>query len=193
MAKQKTIPAKVSKVSKVSKVKQTILAIAIAIVLALFVGWVIYAFYPGPKWDTYCPNKPVPATMTQESCAASGGEWVPYAEIQKCPPDQKECVQGYCDMYSKCQKSYDAANKNYTRTIFVAATIIGLICLMLGGFILKLESVSTGIMGGGVLLIIYGILRYWMDASNYLRVFILGAILVILIWMGYKKLNPAQT
>jgi hypothetical protein len=174
-----------------SKVKQTILAIAIAVVLALFVGFSIHAFYPGPKYENYCNiNQPQRPYETNETCKASGGRWNDYGGAQpKCPPEQTYCPNGYCDMYYNCQRSFDDANRVYTRNVFIAATIIGLIAVLIGGVILKLESVSSGIMGGGVLSMIYGTIVYWMDASNYLRVIILGIVLAILIWMGYKKLS----
>jgi hypothetical protein len=175
----------------VSKVKQTILAVAIAIVLALFVGFAIHAWSPGPKYDVYCRpalNKPFYA---KADCEAAGGVWTDYgaAAAPKCPPNEP-CATGYCDVYTRCSKQFNDANSVYTRTVFIIATIAGIIAVFVGGVVLKLESVSSGIMGGGVLTMIYGIIRYWMDASNLLRVVILGIILVVLIWMGYKKLNP---
>ncbi|MFH0978457.1 MAG: hypothetical protein V1837_04105 [Candidatus Woesearchaeota archaeon] len=176
----------------VSKVKQTILGVAIAIVLALFVGFSIHAVKPGPEYNDYCKNVATPPTMTEAACNATGGVWNPYPSKQKCEPGVIECPQGFCDMYSKCQKQYEDADKGYTKNVFIAATILGLIAVALGGFILKLESVSSGLMGGGVISIIYGIIRYWSNASNYLRVIILGLTLAILIWMGYKKLNPEK-
>ena len=64
-----------------------------------------------------------------------------------------------------------------------------MLAVLIGGVVLKLESVSTGIMGGGALIIIYGILRYWGDASDALRFIILGIVLAVLVWIGYKKLE----
>ena len=55
--------------------------------------------------------------------------------------------------------------------------------------ILKLETVSSGIMGGGVLTIIYGTLRYWGEMSDIIRWILLGVVLALLIWIGYKKVK----
>ena len=51
------------------------------------------------------------------------------------------------------------------------------------------ESVGAGVLGGGVLIVIYGTIRYWGDMSKYLRIIILGIVLFILIWIGYKKIE----
>jgi len=44
-------------------------------------------------------------------------------------------------------------------------------------------------MSGGILVILYGTMRYWEYSSNMLRMIILGISLVVLIWLGYKRLN----
>jgi hypothetical protein len=44
-------------------------------------------------------------------------------------------------------------------------------------------------MGGAVLLIIYGTIRYWGSLSDVWRTIMLGLALVILVWIGYKKLK----
>ena len=52
-----------------------------------------------------------------------------------------------------------------------------------------MASVSAGLMGGGVLTILYGVIRYWTDLPDYGRFIILGIILAILIWLGYKRIK----
>jgi uncharacterized membrane protein len=64
--------------------------------------------------------------------------------------------------------------------------VLGIMALVIGAF-LKLTSVGSGIMGGGVLTIIYGTIRYWGNMPDYGRFTILGIALAILIWIGYKK------
>jgi len=51
-----------------------------------------------------------------------------------------------------------------------------------------MASVSSGLMGGGILAIIYGTMRYWSDLPDFGRFIILGITLIILIWLGYKKI-----
>ena len=75
----------------------------------------------------------------------------------------------------------------YNRNVFIISVIAGLVCVLIGGVKLKLESVSSGIMGGGVLSIIYGTIRYWGDLADVGRFAILGTVLAILIWIGYRK------
>ena len=113
-----------------------------------------------------------------ESCYRQDG-------IVRYEEDEDGCqVVKECDM---CNKEYRDKREIYNRNVFIIAVVAGLIAVVLGGIVLKLESVSAGIMGGGVLLIIYGTLRYWGDMGDVLRFIILGAVLVVLIWLGYRK------
>jgi len=71
--------------------------------------------------------------------------------------------------------------------VFIVATGIGIIILIVG-FALKMASVSSGLMGGGILAIIYGTIRYWSDLPDFGRFIILGITLIILIWLGYRRI-----
>ena len=194
------------------KFKHIILAVAIAIVFAFFVGFGISAFYPTPKYEDYCGQREFKEIVTKESCEASNGKWNP-AEIAKAVPkidaNQLLCTklsekdnavtlncqsqeqlenQGYCDLYYYCSQEFNKVNEKYNRNVFIIATGIGIIALIVG-VALNLASVSAGLMGGGILSILYGTIRYWSDLPDYGRFIILGITLVILIWLGYKRIN----
>src|SRR3989338_1515409 len=195
------------------KFKHIILAVAIAIVFAFFVGFGISAFYPVPKYEDYCGQKEFKEVTTKESCEAANGKWNS-AEIVRGAPakvDQNQLLctklsekvnavtlncqsqeqlenQGYCDLYYYCSQEFSKVNEKYNRNVFIIATGIGIIALIVG-VALNLASVSAGLMGGGILSILYGTIRYWSDLPDYGRFIILGITLAILIWLGYKRIN----
>ena len=72
--------------------------------------------------------------------------------------------------------------------MFFISVPVGLIAVATG-IIIALPSVSSGLMFGGVFLTIYGTSQYWDNLSNWLRALILGIVLIILIWLAYKKLR----
>ncbi|MBW2975703.1 hypothetical protein KY366_08345 [Candidatus Woesearchaeota archaeon] len=181
---------------QISKLKRTILGISIAIVLVLFIGYGISTFYKSPQYEDFCQERfPEPARIEkgdvgkceavlkandafESSCYRQDG-------IVRYEADEDGCqVANVCDM---CSKKYRESMEVYNRNVFIIAVIAGLIAVILGGVVLQLESVSAGIMGGGVLSIIYGTLRYWGDMADFGRFVILGAVLTILILLGYKK------
>jgi len=179
---------------EVSKLKRIILGISIAIILVLFVGYGINTFYKSPKYEDFCEEKfPRPVRTEKEDIskcdavqtANEAFEASCYKGIVRYETDEDGCqVAKECDM---CNKEYREAREIYNRNVFMISITAGLIAVILGGVILKLESVSAGIMGGGVLTIIYGTIRYWGDMADVGRFTILGIVLVVLIWMGYKK------
>ena len=105
-----------------------------------------------------------------------------------CQTIDKIQEQGSCDADFYCREDLRVTRENYNRNVFIIATGIGIIVLIIG-FALNMASVSSGLMGGGILAILYGIIRYWTGLPDYGRFIILGIILVILIWLGYKKLK----
>jgi len=167
------------------KIKKAILGIAITIIFLLFVAYAIDTIYPSPEYKDFCEEK---ATIinTQQECESIGGEWNPYDRPK--PVTEDEIFEGYCDRDFECRQDYDAARDVYNRNVFFVSVIIGIITLVIAA-LLSLESVSAGLMGGSVLLIIYGTIRYWGDMSNILRTILLGVALAILIWLGYKKIE----
>ena len=86
------------------------------------------------------------------------------------------------------KEEYDVAREVYERNVFFANMIIGVIVLVVALF-LSIEAVSSGLMGGAVMLIVYGSMRYWGELSDAWRTLMLGVALVGLIWLGYKKLK----
>ncbi|MAE43229.1 hypothetical protein CMO93_05635 [Candidatus Woesearchaeota archaeon] len=182
-----------------SKIKIVILGISIAIILAFFFGYGINTFYKPPEHKDYCKEgefypraefyqKPIvdesekceyiePDESLRLECTEKEGQITPKR-------DENGCIESYyCEM---CYKEFDNIREIYNRNVFIISAILGIISLLIGAF-LKLPSVSSGIMGGGILTIIYGTLRYWGNMPDYGRFTILGIALAILIWLGYKK------
>lgn len=162
------------------KVKTVILSIVIAIVLAGFVIYLVESIYPSPDYNDFCGEVKVPrvipdvrnGSIGQVECEEEGGKW----------------INGYCDYYYKCNEDYEQARDKHRLVMFVVGAIVGLIAISVG-IVLALPSVSSGLMLGGSFLIFFGTAQYWSELNNWIRTLILGVVLVILIWLGYKKLE----
>jgi len=197
-----------------SKFKQVFLAIAIAIVFVFFIGFGISTFYESPKYEDFCGEREKFADrITEQKCDEIGGKWNTEERfarpLERIDNNQLLCTKlsekddavtlncqtqeqldnlGYCDRDFYCRGEFDDVREIYNRNVFIIATIFGLIALI-AGIVLKITSISSGLMGGGILLIIYGIIRYWSGLENYGRFTVMGIALAILIWLGYKKLK----
>ncbi|MEN9626762.1 MAG: hypothetical protein RL557_1090 [archaeon] len=165
-----------------TRIKAIIMSVIIAIVLSAFVIYLTESIYPGPKWDDYCGNvhgalKPEyndkgVYQINETECVANGGSW----------------RNNYCDYYYECQQAFNKVDEKHKLVVFVVSAIAGIVAIALG-IILALPSVSSGLMIGGGFLMIYGTSQYWYNLTNWLRAILLGVVLVILIWLAYKKLK----
>jgi hypothetical protein len=178
------------------------LIIGIVVVLNLFFNFGIKTFYGNPEWDEFCPREQVTVQpTTQEACVAQGGAWTEAGyTIERYPVPAKPlplgeeatglpAQTGYCDLYFTCQQEFEAVNEVYNRNVFIALVILGLISVVAGFLTTARSAVSLGLTFGGVLSFIIGSVRYWSDMDEYLRVIILGVALVVLIWLGVKKVR----
>ena len=188
--------------------KRVLLAVSIAIVLALFVGYGINSFYHPPRYENFCNETqyyPEPVKLYQgtgqllvaENCTTICKQMYPPKELQQsCTSsvgyikenhDDLGCITSFrCET---CQVEFDKVDEHYNRNVFIITSIVGLLALIVGGVLLSVEGVSAGIMGGGILTIIYGTIRFWTNLPDYGRFTILGIVLAVLIWVGYKKIK----
>ena len=165
--------------------KRTLITIAIALVLAFFVGYGIEVFDPSPRYDFFCP--PLLYEITnQTQCEAASGAWNPPFEKQTTP---KPIANNFCQPKPSCHQDFEKIMAKHNKIVFIIAVIVGLIAII-GGVLLIKEIISTGFVGGGILIILYGTLRYWRYAEDVLKFVLLGIALGILIWIAYKKLEP---
>src|SRR3989344_9128760 len=76
-------------------------------------------------------------------------------------------------------------SESYVTTLLIIASISGVVSITVG-MILKNETVGTGLVAGGILSILYGIVRHWEYSDNLLKVIVIGGCLAVLIWLGFK-------
>lgn len=192
-----------------AKIKIVILGIGIALVLAFVIGFGVDTFYKTLEYEDFCGERGEFRTYnTQAECEANNGKWNPYDKPVPIREDEFLCMKGtenedgsfnlicdtkdtvvdrgFCDVDYYCRKEFEEAEKPFARNSFIIIIVLGLIAVIIGSY-LKLTSVSAGIMGGGVLVMLYAAVRFWRNLDEYLRFAILIVTLAVLIWIGYKK------
>ncbi|HLC81682.1 MAG TPA: hypothetical protein VJH68_03410 [Candidatus Nanoarchaeia archaeon] len=170
-------------------IKKGILIMAIALILAFFVGYGIEVFDPTPDYDQFY-RKFNSAVYTEQECLAQDGYWRADQPV-KSPPKleavegEEAAVVGYCEVpYDKIELE----KAQHDKIVFIVAIIAGLIAVI-SGLLLNKDTISTGIVTGGVLLLLYGTIRYWRHANNILKFILLGIVLAVLIWIAYQKMD----
>ncbi len=181
------------------------LAIAIAIVFNLFINYGISLFYKAPQYNDFCTGQgrgePFPVKIgapgtqqndcqavptspaLQESCNAQKGYIAYKYNATGCPNET------YCEL---CQKQFDDVNQARNSNIFIILLVAGIIAVVLG-LTLKADAVSTGFLFGGLLSMVIAAIRTWGQLQNIFKLAVIGAVLIILIWLGYKKTSESGT
>ncbi|MEK6808062.1 MAG: hypothetical protein AABY14_00075 [Nanoarchaeota archaeon] len=145
-----------------SKVKEVILGLSITIILVFFVIFGIRAFYKSPSHEDFCPrDKYERQILSEEECIQLGGRW--QANIPK-PVDND--IKGWCDAQYTCNKQFNDIREIYNKNVFIIAGIVGIITIIIAS-ILRLTSVSAGLLGGGVLTIVFGTIGYWSNLADF--------------------------
>jgi len=171
------------------------LIVGIVVVLNLFFNYAISLIYKMPQWDKYCPQQQVTVPpKTQAECVSKGGAWTEGGDVAikgnvTVPTPAGDRIVGWCDVNFTCNKEFNDAQKLYTRNVFIALVVLGVVSLVVGFFFSEITAVSLGLSFGGVLSFIIGSIRYWSDMDDYFRVIILGLALIELIWLGVKKIK----
>ena len=163
------------------QIKNIILGIIIAVVFVMFCAYGNDLVYKSPDYNDFCPAIYHDA-QNQTTCEMQNGTWIAQnIECIKAP-----CPQGYCDYYSKCQPEFDKADKAYSKNMFLISIILGVIVISISAFFIDVESISSGVMFGSLMFIIYGTARYWRFMEGWGRFVILGIALAVLIYVGYR-------
>ncbi|MEK6887162.1 MAG: hypothetical protein AABW88_05005 [Nanoarchaeota archaeon] len=172
---------------KPNKIKKWFLAIGIAIIFTLFVNYGISTFFNAPDYNKFCGRNQSEINYSNRgACILSGGQWTNTAEYSKPVPVGYQT--GYCDIDFTCRKSLDTAQKIYDDRSFIVMVIAGFVGLVLG-VVLTVESISSGFLLGGILNLFFATVRYWDRFSDVIRFVLLGVVLLVLVWIGYKKLK----
>lgn len=165
-------------------IKNFMIGIVIIILTLFVVMYGINTLYPKPKYNNYCEDSIKYKNINnKEDCLIKNGSWIPYDTPDK---NNSQKLIGYCDINPSCISNYETANKNYYKNIFLITLPVGILIILIGMFLFKLEPVGSGLMGGGIISIIYGVGGYWRYSENILK-FLFSLIgLIIIIWAAYK-------
>lgn len=149
-------------------VVKLIYTLFLALLVALFVGLGIDAFYPGPK----APDYPIALQLAEKGPTCPLTEETKNAQIN----------------YDKDTKDYNEISKVYNRNVSIISLVAAIIVLILSLTLLaKINMIADGILLGGVLTTAYSIIRGMMSESSQFRFIVVVIGLVIALTLGYIK------
>jgi hypothetical protein len=176
------------------ELKKIMLSIGIAFLTALFVAFLIDAFYPSPSYDEYCNRyyESYPAFVKDETlcnftfdqelrnnCSKEGG-WI----ISRY--DERGCVNE--EICNFCDRDYQNQREAYNQIVLFITAPIGLFLILLGIYLpRRIDAIAGGFLLAGIITMIQITIRVFGDLGKWSRVLILGVELGIILWIGMKK------
>lgn len=170
--------------------KKLAMILGIAILLPLFVGLFVDAIYSSPDYEGFCdressfPQRSLEGCdfdygQGYEDCLSDGGN--PKLEL-----NNEGCAEfEECDY---CNKEYQDVKEKYNRNLFFILAPIGLILVILGLYF-KTDYMGAGLMFAGLIVLFYGTIRAFPDLSKLWRSLVILIELIIIMWIGYKKIE----
>jgi hypothetical protein len=84
-----------------------------------------------------------------------------------------------------------AAEKVFEKHLFAVAVPLGLLAIIAGAFMLS-PAIGTGLMFGGIFSVCDGYFNYWSELSHGLKFLSLLLAFIILVFVGYRKLERTE-
>lgn len=178
--------------------KKLAMIIGVGVLLPLFLGFFVDAVYTEPKWEDYCDNSMYSKPYLEPKMGVNCTDMYSTPEAQQCSRDKGTPVPKYdlnnCQVYDKCdycQRDYDQARGLYNRNVFFILAPLGLIIVLIGIY-LSVEYIGAGLMFGGLATMFYATVRYFSDMSKLLRALVLLVELIVIIYIGYRKIEDRK-
>ena len=147
-----------------------IYSIFIGVLFAVLVGVGIAAFYPEPKPPEYPSALKIPR---------EGGLNQPVFEELK----------GEQEEYDRLEKAFRQNLEIYNRNVSIIAIVASIITLVVSLTLFKkLFLIADGLLLGGVLTILYSIIRGFGSGNNKFQFIIVAIAFIVALILGYIKL-----
>lgn len=146
--------------------KKIVLGFGIAIVFAALVHYGICTFFPEPKWKDYQVEN-----YRERHERASKEEKIALEKEQN-------------EKYELREK----AEEKWATKYFYIGLPIGILAVIIGSLV-KLPAIGSGLLGGGILVLIESYGHYWLHMPNLPKFISLCVVFIILVWVGYKKVE----
>lgn len=147
-------------------------SVFVGILVSLFIGLGISAFYPAPAQPEY-PTKL--EGLNLEPTAS------PNPEVEKLKKERD-------DYYEAQEKYRKEISPRYNRNVSIASMIGAIVVLIISlVFVRQIKFLSDGLLLGGVLTLLYSVIRGFMTEENMYRFVVVSVGLVVALVLGYVK------
>ena len=150
--------------------KKIALGFGIAIVFPMMIHYGVSTFTPQPKRKDYQVKNY-------------------YERHKRATPEEQRKLEA--EKY-RLEKQRKVAEKIFEKHLFVVAVPLGIMAIVVGAF-LATQAIGTGLMFGGIFSVCDGYGNYWSELNDPLKFASMLVLFVVLLFIGYKKLERKKT
>lgn len=144
--------------------KKFALGFGIAIIFPVMVHYGVSTFVPAPKWQEHYTSYRDYSNATVE---------------QKAKMDQERQAR---------EAEWTAREKRFQSVLFFVAVPLGIAAILFGS-LAAIQAIGTGMMFGGIFLLLDGYCNYWSEMADSMRFVSLLLAFIVLLYVGYRKLS----
>lgn len=147
---------------------KSLYTVFLAVLVSLFIGLGVSAFYPSPK----APEYPTELSFSETKPSST--------------PAETDAARQKRQEYDAIQKAYQADFSAYNRMVSIVTLVAAIVLLAIGlVFVKKIDFISDGLLLGGVFTLFYSIGRGFASDTALFRFIITTAGLAIVLFLGY--------
>ena len=150
--------------------KKFALGFGIAIIFPMMIHYGVSTFVSEPKWEDYQVKNY-------------------YERHEHGTAEEKKALEAE---QNQLYKEYEKKEGIFQKHLFFVAVPLGIIAIIIGSF-LAVQAIGTGLMFGGIFSVCDGYINYWSELSDVLRFSSLLVAFIVLLFVGYKKLEKKKT
>jgi hypothetical protein len=150
--------------------KKFALGFGIAIIFPMVIHYGVSTFSPEPKWKDYQVEN--------------------YREKhERATPDEQKKME---TEQNQLEKKMEVASKRFSKHLFFVAVPVGILAIIVGA-LLPIQATGTGLMFGGIFSVSDGYFCYWAQLPDSLKFGSMLIAFIVLLLIGYKKLEINKT
>jgi len=150
--------------------KKFALGFGIAVIFPMMIHYGVSVFVAQPKWEDWVQNY--------------------YEErYNQGTDEEKKALE---QEQNRLNEEYRERLATFQKYLFFVAVPLGITAIIIGSF-LSVQAIGTGLMFGGIFSICDGYINYWSELSDILRFSSLLVAFIVLLFVGYKKLEIKKT
>ena len=146
--------------------KKFALGFGIAVVFPMMIHYGVSTFSPQPKWRDYQVENY-------------------FEQHRRAAPEEQKKLEAEKNQLEKQRKD---ANLRFSKHLFFVAVPLGILAIIIGAF-LSIQATGTGLMFGGIFSISDGYFHYWFELPDPLKFGSMLISFIVLLLIGYKKLE----